>query len=785
MRSKSGRPWIQLIALVVVISFTVTTVAWADGSGGILATLQGSGKAADLKLAVDSIPLENPFSAIQIPAPYGVLKTNHKGLKDELVIHIQDAHVNEEAQRNIGNLIKYLHEHHGVDLVAVEGASGHMDTALFGAFPDKEAREAVADYYLEKGILTGPQHLAMTRVPEIKLFGAEQHELYESNRKAYLEALEFKDRSLRAVDQIGLRLDQISRFVFSRELRELRSESAGYEKQKSYLSPYVRYLVRTADKLNISLYPYRQISAFLNLMKLERSLDLKKAEAEIEEAAQDLKKTLRGHYQSKFLTTSIQYQRGLLEKVDYYAYLESQLNAHETLQSKYESVIDFFRYTRFYESLDIKLFKEIESLEEAVKNKLFRNPAEVKLDRLYRFHDILERLFQFSLTADDVNFFYSYRDEFKVGTFRAFIEEEAEKLNQTLSLAPSVDVINEDLSKIEEFYKAALERDEVLIDRTYRQMIESKAKTVVIVSGGFHTPGIERYLREHDVSYLVVTPKITKEIDEKGDARRYESAMQNKPSRLEKMLAEIYLPQTSNVMNDPRYQLGQPNPFFPVDQRKAAQVTREPGHLMIAGTLTRSGLDRLRHLRQEITDEYRGLGGSESEDDDYWGELFEKTEIYLPTKRSAIANPATFVPLQKKGYRNILFVEAVRAIPGEMERRARRSQLKGLGGQVHGVVSSNGMHLFYGLIPYTSVPEDTWKLSDPQVRAEVRESADAAQSVPQTVIPQPKRRLPDPLEARNRLRARAVNERREALVTFVMREPGFIGTGGSRFADWR
>ena len=52
-----------------------------------------------------------------------------------------------------------------------------------------------------------------------------------------------------------------------------------------------------------------------------------------------------------------------------------------------------------------------------------------------------------------------------------------------------------------------------------------------------------------------VLDAISKEIDEEKEARLYEAAMRNLPTRLETMLAEVYLPPKATVLNDPRYQL--------------------------------------------------------------------------------------------------------------------------------------------------------------------------------------------------------------------------------------
>ena len=247
-----------------------------------------------------------------------------------------------------------------------------------------------------------------------------------------MEALEFKDRDERAVSEIRLRLDQIARFILSEELRILREEHEGFTKQKSYLGHYVQYLVELAERKNISRYPYRQIESFLRLVKLEREIDFEKAEKEIDTLIADLKKVINREELSKLVTNSIQFRLKKLTRAEYYGYLEEKITDYPEAKTKYDNVLHYLSYIKSYDSIGVELFEEIESLEETIKNKLFRNEAEVTLDRLYRFVDILEHMFDFSLTAEDVDYFYTYRDEFKAETFRSFIADEAQKAIEKL-----------------------------------------------------------------------------------------------------------------------------------------------------------------------------------------------------------------------------------------------------------------------------------------------------------------------------------------------------------------
>ncbi len=678
--------WLRSVAMAVVITFTVTTVAWADGQGGIISSLQKDIKSIPVAPTNSAQDFLADLNRISIPSEIGVVKSAFQGAQDRLVVHIQDAHVNEEAQRNIARIIEYIAKTKGGRLVAVEGASGELDTALYAAFPDAKAREVVADYYLREGILTGPEHIAITKFPQLKLFGAEEKGLYEENRSAFLNSLEFKDRSAQAVEEIKSKLDQISRFVFSDELRNLRSEHEGFTKQKEYLNHFVRYLLDLSDRLNVSRFRYRQIDAFMNLIKLEREIDFEKAEKEIDSLIADLKKILSHEELSEFVTNSIQFRLKKMTRAEYYGYLEEKVSAHSEEQTHYQNVIKYLNYTRQYDSIGVELFAEIDQLEEAVKNKLFRNESEVTLDRLYRFANILEHMFDFSLTKEDVDYFYSYRAEFKAETFRLFVDQEANKANQTLSLPKSIDVIDDDLPRIEQFYKAALKRDKILMERTYQKMVKENERVSVIVTGGFHTAGIERYLKEKDISYLVIAPRITKAIDEKKEAKLYEVAMRNLPTRLEKMLSEVYLPPKAVALNDPRYQLAQPKmmPSFldDVNILRNGPTNRVKEGAMFLAVLTFKA-DNVRSELRKLTRNYFSMAGKS-------GVNFERVRaIYNPFLQASFVNGVNdkimLMPLTRSELRNESYL-GFELMPAEGKEFRVRSELRQRGGKPVGTV---------------------------------------------------------------------------------------------------
>ncbi|PIQ86362.1 MAG: hypothetical protein COV74_05040 [Candidatus Omnitrophica bacterium CG11_big_fil_rev_8_21_14_0_20_45_26] len=546
---------LRVIAFAVAIVFTLNTIAWADGQGNLLSSLQ------QLNQQVLSDPNLNPtslsktvFDTSLIPEKMGTVKSRFQGKKDELVIHIQDAHVNYDAQMNIARIIETVAKAQKVDLINVEGASGKLNHEVLAAYPDQAVRKAVSDYFVREGRLSGPEYAVIANLPKAEIYGVEEETLYEANRQAFLKALDLKHDDRDLLESLARGLDHLNRYIFSDDLRDLKHHRDAFQSGSLAMNAYIRYLAETARKHSISLYPYTQIDAFRKLLAYEKDIDAASAESAVDILILDLKNHLAPLDMAKFVATTVSYRRNQIGQKKYFEYLDTLIQRTPVDLQKHQTALEYITYMNLYHTLGIGLFDEMSSLEEDLKNKLFRNEKEVKLDRFYRLLEIYENIFSFSLTKKDAQFFYAYRDEFDTHRFTDWMQQEAKALGIHAELSSGLERIDEDLKQIERFYEIALKRDHVLIERSVERMEATRRRVSVIVTGGFHTPGIEAYLRARDISYVVIAPRIEK-IDETEDSQRYEAAMRNEISNVETLLSEMYFAPKSPMVNDPHFQL--------------------------------------------------------------------------------------------------------------------------------------------------------------------------------------------------------------------------------------
>jgi hypothetical protein len=94
-----------------------------------------------------------------------------------------------------------------------------------------------------------------------------------------------------------------------------------------------------------------------------------------------------------------------------------------------------------------------------------------------------------------------------------------------------------------DFYAVALLRDNFLAENTL-QLLKTQ-RSAVLVAGGFHTPGISRLLKEKGVSYIVIAPALSEEIQSR---ELYNMRLMGQHASLQQLMAQRML---SDYLNGP------------------------------------------------------------------------------------------------------------------------------------------------------------------------------------------------------------------------------------------
>ncbi|MFA5143646.1 MAG: glucose-6-phosphate isomerase family protein [Candidatus Omnitrophota bacterium] len=491
----------KLISVLVIQSFLLSNIAFAE-------TLQTKPNTPQ-----NTQTLTNA-SSIAIEKEYGLIKSRFMGNSNKLIVNIQDAHCNYEAQTNIVRILETLIKNHNLSLISVEGADGIIDTTWFKAFPDEEVRKEVATYFMKKGEITGPEFLSITQNYAIKLFGAEDRAAYIQNLNAFTSSYPLKADTEKYYNSIKGALNKLKGFIYSNELRAMDAKAADYDSKKMQFNDYIRFLQEMAERRKLNVRSYENFFRLVSVLGYEKKIDFNVTDRERSALIDELSKLLDKDGLSDMVAQSIAFKSGKISSVDFYAYLKKcTIDKNIDLAKKYPNLYNYIIYNSVYSKIDNeRLFTEIKTVETDIKERLFTNDDQRTLDKLSRHIDILIGMVNIKLLNGDFNYYQTHKDDFTHDSFAGFIKKKGEQYGLAYALEPPSDAVAKAMPKLEDFYMIATKRDKALVENTLKEMDREKQSIAVLVTGGFHSEGMSRLLEKSGVSYIVVCPTITKDV---------------------------------------------------------------------------------------------------------------------------------------------------------------------------------------------------------------------------------------------------------------------------------
>ncbi len=447
---------------------------------------------------------------LDIPPKYGRVIESYQGRGDNLIIQIQDLHTNYEAQVNEAKIIRYLLKNNGWALVTTEGAEGEVNTSIFELFDDAKTKEEVARFFMGKGQITGAEYLHILKKAPFTLYGVEDTAVYKKHLHSFENSFSYKDKLLQYCEQVEQSLNEIKTHIYTPELKELDKRIFAYSEKKVSLNAYINYLNKIFTEHSAALKPFPNFQRLTDVVELEAKLNFSKVEKEHLEAMKKLSPLLSEKEMADLIVKSVDFKTEKISAAEYYKHLKKLGEQKDFSFRSYSNLHRYIYYIIISEQIDHRrLFSEIKDLEKLAKKKLYVNSNQAQLDQLLKNIDILEGFINIKLTNEDVDYYYAHKSEFTSQTFHSFIQKYASQYNL---YNPSCD-FNSYLPKMENFYTLADKRDKLLIENTLKVMETKGEEVAILVCGGFHTQGITHLLREKEISYVVVTPKVSSKMD--------------------------------------------------------------------------------------------------------------------------------------------------------------------------------------------------------------------------------------------------------------------------------
>lgn len=505
-------------------------------------------------LPVEQVPLT--LDNLRIPVQHGSLKENYAA-REPIIVHIQDAHANYEAQKHLAGILEYLVRAHGLGLILVEGGSRNDSLSYMRSYAPIEKRKQVAEEFLMSGKISGENYLDLTTDYDFTVFGVEKPELYDQNMEAFFSVERVQPQALAAMEGFRKAVEQLKEKLYPEEVKRLELRELEVKEGRIPLAQHYQQLADEAAqrKVVVDEKGYPNLMRFLNASRLEKEMDFKAVETERTKFLEALTKSLPKPEMDKLLKQSLELKQGLITPASFYGYLRKHFKQGQ--EADYPVLARYINYLELFEGIDhASLFTEVEKVSDKVKDSRFKGKNDRKLAQVAKDVGVLGDLLELKLTPDSYDYYRTHKSEFKPDQWATALRSLGAEQKPPLTFAFNPGPLSAAIPSMSSFYEVARERDQAMIDNAMKQIKEFNVPFAVLIAGGFHTPAFERIFRDKKVSYAVVAPKVGKVTA--ADTEKYH-----------RVLKETYVPMSEKY----RQKLGVPPAAAPRTTSKNDETT--------------------------------------------------------------------------------------------------------------------------------------------------------------------------------------------------------------------
>jgi len=502
---KNNMVFNKITALVVTVVFLCTTLISCNGWGAVDANSPA------LEMSLDNGQLSTlDVNTFSIPAHLGEVKFSSRGDSRRVVIHIQDAHCNAFAQHQISDIIDYLSREYGTRLVNLEGGAGAYDLRIFTSISGEAIRKEVADYFVKKGELNGAEFYAINNPEKVALWGIEDKDLYLANLKVYRDSLVFKDEVRKYLDELTHILNNLKRFIHTPELLKMDVAYAAYKSGNMTFKDYLEFIIDKAKEHRVDISKFPDLSLLSQVLDEEKNVDFQKANRERNAIIEELRKNLSRVEAQELMEKTVSFKTKRLSVQDYYGYLLRKAREMKMSEKRFPVLVQYMGYVGKYAAVNRSMIMdELDALEDAIKDPLYKNEVQRQLNLLSKDLAILKNMFDISLTKTDYKYYLANTSSFEIRNYTVFIERESPKYRVSAKLSHGVEKLDDYREDIARFFEYSYKRDDAFLKNMRFEKLSDGIECAVLMTGGFHTENLCELFRDEGISYVSVLPSFT------------------------------------------------------------------------------------------------------------------------------------------------------------------------------------------------------------------------------------------------------------------------------------
>lgn len=512
-----------------------------------------------------TFPLEvkvSPGFQLNLPAELGTIESIHSGA-GPVLIHIQTAHGNYEAQKKIQAILHHLKESYGIKTLFVEGSALKLRPEILRLFPQEmDLTMEIADDLTKKAWVKGSE-LFLLEAREAGAYGIENLESYRDNIDAFRAVLTEQNKTAQFLRDMNIQIERLTSPYLNKDLRAFLKRldffdvgaglvpAQGRPQGSPLLLEHLSYLKTQAQKhLEIDLadaayqIDWPMLVRIFKLNEFESKIRMADYGKERDEFLKAIRRFLVGaatgsrpdstvYHQIQSLLSSPLSQRQLPDP-ETELFFEAMVKAlpKNFNYEKYPNVKIFIGHLLLQSELKAHLLmEEIDKLAEKIARRLAVTPEEKRILTLLASHSLLKKLFALELTPADYEAIspsplplpqFGGEDKGEgvnassesnniLGPrelIQAFLE-----LNETKRVRgvkfEHIGEIESLFAKALEFYRIVKERDRWMTENIAKQFKENKFNKAVVITGGFHAEPFKQFFEAKGFNYALISPKIT------------------------------------------------------------------------------------------------------------------------------------------------------------------------------------------------------------------------------------------------------------------------------------
>lgn len=466
-------------------------------------------------LFIGSIPASS-FSATISPSAgldsFGKITSANFYNSDTIVINIQDLHNHKEVQENTYKLLTHLNKKYKNIEVYLEGASKDINMGALVSSIDKNSADTVMEALYKSTQISGTEYFGYKNNKILK--PTEQKDIYNENIENFAVLINNKENIQNLLKVKETNIKNISDKYLNEQQRRILRIYKKYRDKQIDVNRFYNRLAIEIGKSKININKYGDFGLYWEILKQNKKIDQIKAQRQL----QQLLSALKG-------TASFQEYTDLLKLSDNFTDMDvvfSYIKARVSAIDRYQKYPDLFKLIDLIEKIDLVDPLDLVAEESEIINDLLLSYCEYKVQKdivfLNNFITIYKNFLSANVSYDEYNtyknnismFYKLYYQYIRNDDFSLLIPyaETADKFN-SLNIKRNEIFVKNILPEID---RTSLKFDDIAgkysnIDMTLKALPDAK-KIKVVVTGGFHTSGVNKILDGNKISHLTITPKI-------------------------------------------------------------------------------------------------------------------------------------------------------------------------------------------------------------------------------------------------------------------------------------